>query len=161
MKPARLLVPGIFLATVLLGCAGHGRNLQPGADANAVRAQMGTPTEVVRLADGGEAWFYPGGRVERQTYRAELGADGRLRKVEQVLDEQHFAQILPGKSTGDDVRRLIGPPEQEYRGYNETVWQYHYRWTPDWPYRLNVGIGGDGVVTGLARLTELDGPRGD
>jgi hypothetical protein len=159
MKSARPLVLGIFLAALLSGCAGY-RNLQPGADASAVRAQMGAPKEVVKLADGGEAWFYPGGRVERQTYRAELGADGRLRKVEQVLDEQHFAQIVPGKSTGEDVRRLIGPPEQVYRGYNETIWQYHYRWTPDSPYRLTVGFGGDGVVTGVARLTELDGPRG-
>ncbi len=156
MKHARLLLLGIFLA----GCAADGRSLQEGADANAVRAQMGAPKEVVKLTDGGEAWFYPGGRVRRQTYRAELGADGRLRKVEQVLDEQHFAQIVPGKSTGDDVRRLIGPPEQQYSGYNETIWQYHYLWIPDSPYRLNVGIGGDGVVTGIARLTELDGPRG-
>ncbi len=161
MKSARLFLLGLFLAALLPGCASDGRNLQPGTDANAVRAQMGAPKEVIQLADGGEAWFYPGGRITRQTYRAELGADGRLRKVEQVLDEQHFAQIVPGKSTGEDVRRLIGPPEQQYRGYKETVWQYHYRWTPDWPYRLNVGIGGDGVVTGLARLTELDGPRGD
>jgi hypothetical protein len=161
MKPTRLLFHGIFLAALVSGCASDGRNLQPGVDSNAVRAQMGAPKEVIRLADGGEAWFYPGGRVRKETYRAELGSDGRLRKVEQVLDERHFASIVPGKTTGEDVRRMIGSPEQEFRGYNETVWQYHYLWTPGWPYRLHVGIGGDGVVTGLARLSELDGPRGD
>ncbi|HEX7053780.1 MAG TPA: hypothetical protein VF211_07585 [Burkholderiales bacterium] len=155
MSRALIVLLGIFLA----GCAADGRNLQPGADATAVRAQMGSPGEVVRLPDGGEAWFYPGGRVRRQTFRAELGPDGRLRKVEQVLDERHFARIVPGKTTREELRRLLGSPEQEFRGYNETVWQYHYLWTPNWPYRLHVGIGDDGIVTGLARLSELDGPR--
>ena len=161
MKTAPVLlaiVTGIFLA----GCAADGRRLQPGvSDAAAVRADMGAPGEVVRLPDGGEAWFYPRGRVARQTYRAELGADGRLRNVEQVLDEQHFARIVPGKSTGEDVRRLLGSPEQRFRGYNETIWEYHYLWTPDSPWRMHIGVGPDGVVTGLARLSELDGPRGD
>ena len=149
---------GIFLA----GCAADGHNLQPGvSDAAAVRAQMGAPAEVVRLADGGEAWFYPRGRVARETYRAELGRDGRLRGVEQVLDERHFRRIVPGKTTGEDVHRLLGSPEQRFRGYHETVWEYHYFWTRDFPWRMHIGVGGDGVVTGLARLSELDGPRGD
>lgn len=154
MKPTLLLFAGIFLA----GCAADGRNLRPGvSDAAAVRSDMGAPAETVKLADGGEAWFYPRGRTGRQTYRAELGADQRLRSVGPVLDEQHFAQIIAGKSTGEDVRRLIGPPVREYRGYGETVWEYHYFWTPDSPWMLHVGIGGDGRVTGLARLEELDG----
>lgn len=159
MTPRRsLVVLGIFLA----GCAADGRNLRPGvSDAAAVRADMGAPAEVVRLPDGGEAWFYPRGRVGRQTYRAELGADGRLRGVEQVLDDRHFERIVAGKSTGEEVRRLLGSPAQQYRGNNETVWEYHYVWTPDWPWRLHIGVGGDGVVTGLARLSELDGGNRD
>ena len=158
MKTRLVLLAGIFLA----GCAADGRNLRPGvSDAAAVRSDMGTPAEVLKLADGGEAWFYPRGRVGRQTYRAELGPDQRLRNVEQVLDEPHFARIVPGKSTREDVRQLLGPPEQEYRSYSETIWQYPYLWTPDFPHRLNVGIGADGVVTGLARLSDLDGPRGE
>ncbi len=67
MKSARPFLLGIFLAALLPGCASDGRNLQPGTDANAVRAQMGAPKEVIQLADGGEAWFYPGGRITRQT----------------------------------------------------------------------------------------------
>ena len=160
MTPRRsLVVLGIFLA----GCAADGRNLRPGvSDAAAVRADMGAPAEVVRLPDGGEAWFYPRGRVGRQTYRAELGADGRVRSVEQVLDDAHFNRIVAGKSTGDDVRRLIGPPDHEYRGKAETVLQYHYFWAPDSPWAVHVGIGDDGIVTGLARLSELDaGSRGN
>jgi hypothetical protein len=158
MKRA-LVVAGIFLA----GCAADGRHLRPGvSDAAAVRAQMGTPALGVLLPGGGDAWFYPRGRVARQTYRAELGADGRVRSVEQVLDDAHFNRIVAGKSTRDDVRRLIGPADQEYRGNAETVLQYHYFWVPDSPWAVHVGIGDDGIVTGLARLSELDaGSRGN
>jgi hypothetical protein len=160
MKSARLFLLGIFLTALLAGCAGHGRNLQPGADATAVRSQMGAPTEVVKLGDGGEAWFYPGGF--RNTLRVELGPDGKVRAVEQVLDERHFDRIVDGKTTRDELRAMLGPPFYVRQlSSREVLWEYRYLWASDEPWTLYVGIGPDGVVTGLARLTELDGPRGD
>ena len=67
-----------LLAVFLAGCVSDGRNLQPGvADAAAVRAEMGPPAEVLKTVQGGELWFYPRGRVGRQTFRVELGPDGR------------------------------------------------------------------------------------
>ena len=34
-------------------------------------------------------------------------------RLEQVLNEDHFARVVPGTTTGEEVRRLIGPPSRE------------------------------------------------
>lgn len=143
---------GIFLA----GCAADGRNLRPGvSDAAAVRSDMGAPAEVLPLPQGGEVWFYPKG-LGRQTFRVELGTDGKLRSVEQVLDEKVFDRIIKGKTTRDELRRLLGPPFYVWQLRNETVWEYRYEWGPHEPWTLRVGIGPDNIVTGQFRHQELD-----
>lgn len=153
MRHAFLLALGILIA----GCASNGVNLRPGvSDAAAVRADMGAPAETVRLADGGQAWFYPKG-LGRVTYRVELGPDDKVRAVEQVLDEQHFDRIRAGKTTRDELRALLGPPFYVWHVRNETVWEYRYLWAQSAPWILRVGIGPNGVVTGQARIEELNG----
>lgn len=152
MKKALLLAVGIFLA----GCASSGANLRPGvSDAAAVRSDMGAPTETVRLADGGQAWFYPKG-LGRVTYRVELGPDEKVRAVEQVLDEAHFDRIQAGKTTKDELRALLGPPFYVWHMRDETVWEYRYLWAQSTPWILRVGIGPNDLVTGQARIEELD-----
>lgn len=145
-----------FLASFLTGCAASGYNLKPGiSDAAAVRADMGAPTEVHALPQGGEVWFYS--RQLRQTYRVELGADGKVRTVDQVLDEYNFDRIVKGKTTADELRLMLGPPFLVRRLRSETVWEYRYFWGMDDPWTLYVGIGPDGIVTGQARYHERDG----
>lgn len=156
MKRAFLLALGIFLA----GCASNGANLRPGvSDAAAVRSDMGAPSETVRLADGGQAWFYPKG-LGRVTYRVELGPDDKVRAVEQVLDEYHFDRIQAGKTTKDELRALLGPPFTVWHLRNETVWEYRYLWAQNSPWTLRVGIGANDVVTGQARIEELNANDG-
>ena len=152
MKRAIALALGILLA----GCAANGVNLRAGvSDAAAVRADMGAPVETVSLADGGQAWFYPKG-LGRVTYRVELGPDEKVRAVEQVLDEAHFDRIQAGKTTKDELRALLGPPFYVWQMRNETVWEYRYLWAQSAPWILRVGIGPNDVVTGQARIEELD-----
>lgn len=153
MKRSLLIVLGIFLA----GCAADGRHLQAGvSDAAQVRQDMGAPAETVKLASGGQAWFYPKG-LGRITYRVELGPDERVRAVEQVLDEYHFDRIQAGKTTRDELRALLGPPFVVWRMGNEDVWEYRYLWAQSSPWTLRVGIGANDVVTGQARIEELNG----
>jgi len=45
---------------------------------------------------------------------AQVSRDGALRRFEQVLDEEHFAQIVRGRTIQADVRRLLGPPSFVY-----------------------------------------------
>ncbi|HET7198794.1 MAG TPA: hypothetical protein VFI86_09020 [Burkholderiales bacterium] len=156
MKRALVLVLGILLA----GCASNGANLRPGvSDAAAVRSDMGAPADTLRLADGGQAWFYPKG-WGRVTYRVELGPDERVRKVEQVLDEYYFNQIQAGKTTRQDLYALLGPPFYVWHTRNETVWEYRYLWAQQSPWILRVGIGANDVVTGQARIEETDANNG-
>lgn len=156
-------VLALALTIVLAGCVSDGRSLRPGDAAEAVRADMGNPALVVPLPDGGQAWFYPRGRVGRQTFRAELGPDGKLRKVEQVLDEQHFEQVIPFKTTREELLRMLGPPVYEGRGSlkkKEAIWEYTYFWYGQQPWLARFGIDDQGLVTGWIFISEMGGPSG-
>ena len=146
-----LLVP-----LVLAGCAANGAKLRPGvSDEAAVRQDMGAPAETVALPGGGRALFYP--RGFRNTIRVELAPDGKVRAVEQVLDERHFDRIVTGKTTREELRAMLGPPFYVRQlSKRETVWEYRYLWASDEPWTLYVGIGPDGRVTGQARHQERD-----
>lgn len=160
MSP-RALFP-LLLAIFLAACVSDGRSLRPGvADAAAVRAEMGAPAEILALPEGGEAWFYPRGRVGRQTFRAEIGADGRLRKLEQVLDEPHFDQVIAFKTTREELRRMFGPPNNEWRGSlsDQIIWDYRYNWGAQHPWLVRFGIDDNGLVTGQVRVSEESGPN--
>ena len=155
---SRILVSALVL--FLAGCVSDGRGLRAGDDAAAVRAEMGTPALVVALPEGGEAWFYPRGRVGRQTFRAELGPDGKLRKVEQVLDEPHFDQVLANKTTREELLRMLGPPVYELHGSlsKTTDWEYTYYWGAAQPWLVRFGIDENGIVNGQIRISEMGGP---
>ncbi len=149
----------LVLLLFLAGCVSDGRSLAPSVhDAAAVRAEMGAPAEVLKAPHGGEVWFYPRGRVGRETWRAEIGPDGKLvREVEQVLDEKNFDRILDGKTTREELRLMLGPPVQEWIGVNgwEIIWDYPYRWA-QMPWMLHVGIDQKGVVTSQFRRNDLN-----
>lgn len=149
-------LPFLLLVCLLAGCASDGRNLRPAvSDAAAVRADMGAPAEVLPLAEGGEAWFYPKG-LGRQTFRVELGADGRVKSVDQVLEERNFDRIVAGKTTRAELRLMLGPPFYVWRLRGEQVWEYRYLWGLEAPWTLRVGLAPNGVVTGQARIGERD-----
>lgn len=145
-----------LFAVVLAGCAANGANLRAGvSDEAAVRKDMGTPAETVALPGGSRALFYP--RGFRSTLRVELGPDGKVRAVEQVLDERHFDRIIDGKTTREELRAMLGPPYYVRQlSSREVLWEYRYLWASDEPWTLYVGIGPDGVVTGQARHQERD-----
>ena len=151
--------PALALLLFLAGCVSDGRSLAPRVhDAAAVRAEMGAPAEVLKAPHGGEVWFYPRGRTGRETWRAEIGPDGKLvREVEQVLDEKNFDRILDGKTTREELRLMLGPPVQEWIGVNgwEIIWDYPYRWA-QMPWMLHVGIDQKGVVTSQFRRNDLN-----
>lgn len=156
---------GIVVAAALLAaaCASYdGRGLRPGVDgAREVRALMGPPDEIWQEADGGSTWSYPRGPLGRQAYMVQLGADGRLKSIRQVLNEETFARIINGKTTRDEVRRLLGRPAEErfLPRKRETVWDYRYLDLGQ-PYIFRIGFTEAGVVTDSVRIPEInDGDR--
>lgn len=97
-------------ALMLVGCASYsGRGLQPGSATLAeVRAVMGEPARQWQNPDGSLQLAYPRGPSGYHTFMVHLGPDGRLRRIENVLDSLFFGRIQPGQDD-EEVTRILGP----------------------------------------------------
>ena len=138
MKPAAAAMM-LFLAALVAGCAGP-RSLIPGQSTEAdVRASMGAPKETRTESNGDLVWEYPTGPEGFTTYSVRLGADGKVKSVTQLLSDEQLEKIVVGKSTRDDVRRILGRPAEE------TVYQVGPTWY--WRFIRN------GVSTGHLIVT--------
>ena len=121
----RTLTALVLAAVVITGCAGP-RSLVPGQSTETdVRAQMGAPKET--RADGGDRiWEYPTGPEGFTTYSVRLGADGKVKSVMQLVSEEQLEKIVVGKSTRDDVRRLLGRPAEETVYHAGPTWYWRF-----------------------------------
>jgi hypothetical protein len=146
------------MAFLLSACAGYsGYTLKPGvATLPEVVATMGEPA--MRWDDpGGRVQLaYPRGPSGTKTFMAYLGADGLLVRIEEVLNGEHFARIVSGKSRQDDVLRTLGPPNPSWTAYfaarDELVWQW--RFCDSWMQTARFDVLFDGS-TGVVRSTQV------
>ena len=119
----------VFSALLVSGCAGYsGSNLKPGVSTlPEVHATMGKPAMTWKNPDGSQQLAYPRGPAGTQTFMAHVGPDGKLRRIEKVLDLEHFSRIRAGMSK-DEVLRVLGPPGSEWTEYysrrNELAWSW-------------------------------------
>ena len=107
-----LLAALIALSALTGGCASYsGSTLVAGKSTAAeVESTMGTPKEKL-AGDGGESvWFYPRGPAGRQTFAVRIGADGIMRAIEQRLTTNNVARLTVGKTSAQEARALLGPP---------------------------------------------------
>ena len=120
---------GLTILALLAGCASYnGRGLKPGLSSeNEVQQVMGVPAATWETP-GGSAWAYPRGPLGMETFLVRFDENGTLASIEQVLDEEHFAQIK-GDMTQDDVLHVVGPPFQilAFPNLNEVSWDYRFR----------------------------------
>lgn len=142
--------------TLLAGCASYdGRGLQPGVSSiDEVVALMGTPAMQWQDADGRVQLAYPRGPEGLQTFMALIDPDGRLERIEGVLDTRHFARIEPGRSDQAAVLRLLGPSQPQWTAYferrDELVWEW--RFCDDWRQVARFDVLFDGM-SGVVRTT--------
>lgn len=121
----------IFSVLLLGACATYsGHGLKPGADRmEDVLQAMGQPAMRWQNADGSTQLAYPRGPMGFHTYMAYIGADGKLRQIENVLDEKSFARIQTGM-TADQVLHILGPSFPGWTVYfkarDELVWEWRY-----------------------------------
>ena len=118
-------------AALLFGCAANpyqGYALMPGTPRDAVIAQMGQPTRVVRLATG-ERLQYSLQPMGRYAWMVDLDAAGNVAQARQVLTEANFHWIEPGRWTREDVEREFGPPAWIDRvvSWNGPIMTYRWR----------------------------------
>lgn len=98
---------------VLGGCA-NPRSLVVGESTlTDVRARLGNPTETRTDRNGDQLMDYATGPEGIETYRVRVGADSKVKEVTQLLTEERFAKIVPGKMAKADVKELLGPPSDE------------------------------------------------
>lgn len=120
----------VLCGTLLAACAAYdGRDLVIGeADEPAIIARMGAPTDRHTLPDGSRQLVYPRGPLGLHTFKVHLDTGGRLARIENVLDDRHFASIVAGESRREDVRRLLGPPAEihDFARRQEQTWDYRF-----------------------------------
>ena len=161
-------VRGLLVLSALLvsGCAGYGgSNLKPGVSTlPEVLASMGEPALAWKNPDGSEQLAYPRGAAGTQTFMAYVGPDGKLQRIEKVLDIEHFSRIRAGMSK-DQVLRVLGPSGAEWTEFysrrNELAWSWLF--CNDWSVQEFFDAMFD-ATTGIVRSTgqrpHLVGPDG-
>lgn len=144
------VIAAAFAVAALAGCAAYsGYGLEPGVASQAqVVDTMGRPAMTFELEGGARRLAYPRGPLGTETFMVDVGADGRLVAIRQVLQDDVFARIRPGDSR-DNVLRLIGPPRADGL----------YRYVDSWGYLCDFSVDYDreGRVTSkFSRRLERD-----
>lgn len=156
----------IVLVALLAGaCATHG-GLQPGvATVDDVQRTLGEPVLRWRDADGSQQFAYPRGPAGTQTYMAFFTPDGRLSRLENVLQTSHFARIRPGRDDQEAILRLLGPPVPAWTEYfkarDELVWEWLFCDDGNKLARFDVLFDGtSGLVRNTFQRPDRRGPQG-
>lgn len=119
----------ILAALLVAGCAGYGgSDLKPGESTLPdVIASMGAPAMTWKNPDGSEQLAYPRGPEGTQTFMAYLGPNGKLLRIEKVLEDAQFHRVRSGMHK-DEVLRILGPSgerwTQFYARRNEIAWSW-------------------------------------
>lgn len=155
----RRIAAALGLVAAVAACDMGIRDLKPGVStAEQVLKVMGAPSYEWREAGGSVVWEFAEWRAGLVTYMAEIGADGMLKALRQVLAEEYFAQVRGGM-TQAEVRRLLGKPGEQmtFPARGEEVWTWRYG--PVMPEGINefnahFDLGGRIVTTSRSRTAQ-------
>ncbi|HMN94090.1 MAG TPA: hypothetical protein PKC60_12745 [Hydrogenophaga sp.] len=144
----------LALTGLLAGCAAMPERLVTGTPRADIERALGRPSAVIGLADGTRLQYsrQPAGQ---QVFNVELDAQGRLRRVDQVMDPTWFSQVKVDRWTRDDVLRLFGRPALVERValFEGDIWTYRYL-EASWPRQFHVHLDPGGVVRKLMHTDE-------
>ena len=148
---------GLTFLALFAGCASYsGRGLKPGITTETeVREVMGEPA-ATWTTPGGSVWAYPRRPLGLETFLVRFDESGKFVLIEQVLDDERFAQIKTGM-THDDVLHLIGPPFQtiKFPRTDDTSWDYRYHDTWSQSALFSVIFDQTGLVKGTFKQREV------
>lgn len=139
----------ILLAACTLGlaaCASYPGDIKPGMSLDELKIHYGNPAAQRRDAEG-QTVIYTTQPMGQFAWAAQLGADQRVVKVEQVLTSEQFARVRKDEWTADTVRERFGPPAEINRYAADKIWwSYRYRENSVWPMLMNIRFDATGVV---------------
>ena len=133
----------LLLLFVLAACASYsGSSLKPGqAQLAEVLQTMGQPELSWQNPDGSLQLAYPHGPAGFDTFMVHLGADGRLRSIENALDARHV-NLIRADMSKEEILRLLGPSNVDctvyFKARDELVWDWRIRAVSGEPSRLLV-----------------------
>ena len=121
--------------------------LEPGRSTEVdVRDRFGVPDNIWDAGGGLRTFEYNRQPAGQRNYMIDIGADGRLVAVRQVLSPENFARIQSGMDMAE-VRRLLGRPEETLRFRlkpDEEVWTWRIDETTEKIEYFNAYFGADG-----------------
>lgn len=152
----RLSATLILLSCIgLLGGCANPRSLVVGQSTEAdVRAGVGKPTDTRVDGNGDKLWEYASGPVGYHTYLVRIGTDGKVKEVTQLLVEDQFKKIIPGRMTKADVTNLLGRPSEEDTYRTGLTWSWRYLMGGISPGHMVVTFNPDGTVKD--KITVID-----
>ena len=139
----------VLLAAGVTGCdEQRATRLEEGVSTEAdVRRQFGEPVQITERADGSKLLAYPRQPEGWTNYEMEIGADGKLATLRQLLTEANFAKVQPGMGQAA-VGKLLGRHARELRYATQpgqVVWRWHVQRGQDKKV-FDVTFGADGLV---------------
>ncbi|WER48904.1 dethiobiotin synthetase [Cupriavidus sp. WKF15] len=126
VRYARVL-PALAASALLFACASPAwQSVAPGASEAELQATLGAPREVYRLPDGSRRWLYPAPGEAK--WAAQIGPDGRVVSVRQVLTAEEFGMARIGEWTMQDVLVHFGKPAETsyFPLMRRKVWSYRF-----------------------------------
>jgi hypothetical protein len=125
-------VTWLAASVALAGCAGEPTRIAPGTLRAEALQQLGAPTAVYPLPQGGERLQYSRAPAGFEVNDVDLDVSGKVVGVRQVLDERLFeADIQPGIGVWrtDDMLRTYGRPFEITRvaSFDGTIWSWRYK----------------------------------
>lgn len=142
----RLLVRAAVAAAVCVtaGCA-HPDFLRPGMTRDELQARFGPPS-AVRHDPTGDVLIYSSAPLGQRASAAHLDAQGRVARIEPLLNTEHFAQIRVDEWNKNDVLTHFGAAAEHTGTRNYEVWGYRYREAETWDSMFNVMFDASGIV---------------
>ncbi len=147
------------LLAVLTACAALGacdpqriEKLEEGVATEVdVRKQFGDPVTVTVEADGSRTMDYPRQPEGWTNYVIQIGADGKMTSLRQLLNLDNFAKVLPGLSQ-HEVRKLLGRPAKTmpFALKKEEVWDWRFKQHGQESKMFSVTFDAAGKVVGTA-----------
>jgi len=119
-----------LLFITLAGCSIYlGYEIKPGDSLAQVTQRLGEPALRWKISDGSEKLAFPRGPMGYQTYMVVMSVDGKLKRIENVMNEKNHARIKSGM-TQSEVLEILGPSNPHWTVYferrDELVWEWRY-----------------------------------
>ena len=159
MQTTYKLLCTALVAAALLGCDPQRvEKLEEGVSTEVeVRKQFGDPVTVTVSPDGTRTMDYPRQPEGWTNYVIQIGPDGKMSSLRQLLNADNFAKVKPGLGQ-QAVRQLLGRPANTtpYALKNEEVWDWRFKHNGQESKLFSVTFDRNGQVVSAATA---DDPR--